>query len=603
MSQEMNTMKYVDYLKAFLCAFGVLYLANQHLTLPIVVYVAVYCAFICLYKLCKDMRIPTFAQSKFAAAVFSLFIVLGEDWLGLLLDDYSKRRLAYTICACVGVFLLSRKLLDILFFALLNKKGITTDRGTLKRENATKVFLVSFLLLWCVYFCFFLNQYPGSLSCDTPGQLAQAMGDRPFENANPFINTIVLTFFVRLGLYFGDAANLGVAMYTFFQFTLTALVFAYTITLLYRIGVNRWIIVLSQLFFNIMPYNIVYANGMWKDTFFAVFFLATMVCFIEIIYIYIYMQGTRDHQKPKFRLFVLYFLTLIASLSRNSGWSSLLVLGIAMLLYSIKNKYRIVMPIARTVIMGTLSALIIISTVYPAFGVTDNGGIVTGLSVPLQQVSRVVSRDGEVSQETLEMINEVIPVEEIKNAYDPHISDPIKALAKEQPLKDNLADYAKLWISIGIKNPKIYLDAYLDLTKHYWHLDSSGWIWDERIFDNPYGVARESILFPNVDMAYAMAEIINFPKHEVFFGSSIVLWIAIIMCSFAGVRKNRLGRTIYIAIFAIYVGLMLTSPVALFRYTYSATVSLPLIVSLPFIDFGLSDAGQEEITENQSPNV
>lgn len=39
----------------------------------------------------------------------------------------------------------------------------------------------------------------------------------------------------------------------------------------------------------------------------------------------------------------------------------------------------------------------------------------------------------------------------------------------------------------------------------------------------------------------------------------------------------------YVPILAIYGGLMFTSPVALFRYTYGAIVCIPMLVCFPYL--------------------
>lgn len=129
-------------------------------------------------------------------------------------------------------------------------------------RNGRRVFVLSFLLLWSTYFVFFLNQYPGVLDCDTPTQMAQALGRIRFENANPLVNTLCVTLCVRVGRALFGEINGGLALYTVFQLTFAAGVFAYTVSVIWQKGYSKGAVAASHLFFNAVPYNIAFAIGM-----------------------------------------------------------------------------------------------------------------------------------------------------------------------------------------------------------------------------------------------------------------------------------------------------------------------------------------------------
>lgn len=583
---ESKKRQFTIFAKALASTYATLSLVSPSLNVdvPTVMCILIFGSFGFIYKTYSNTIRTTCIQSKVIAATLSLFTVLGENLLGWAYDHRSSGGLICLLFIYWGLFVIFELLLNAMYFHLSNIKSCSFHKRDIANKHVKKVFLISFSLLWCVYFCFFMNQYPGSLSCDSPAQLRQAMGDMPYENANPLINTLVLTICVKLGLFIGNSVNCGIALYTLFQFTLVALIFAYTITVLYKTGANRWIIVFSQLFFNCMPYNIFYAIGMWKDTFFAIFFLASIAYFYECLYL---SASSGVQSVSLYRKIILFVLILISSLSRNSGWSSLLTFGIVLLIYAIKNKLQLVIALARLVISGVLCSLILVSVIYPFFGILDNGGIEVGLSVPLQQIARVVAYNKDFSEEDYQMINDILPADQIKDLYDPTISDPIKFSVNREPLKENLRNYAKLWVNLGLKNPKSYLDAYIDLTKCYWYPDETGWTWDTRIFENPYGVTRTPLLFPQIDIEQIFY--VQCHKQDVLYTSSIILWIAIVMFGFSSLSKNKLGSIMFVPLFAVYIGLMITSPVALFRYTYGVVVCLPLIISIPFINIDSFD--------------
>lgn len=137
-------------------------------------------------------------------------------------------------------------------------------------------------------------------------------------------------------------------------------------------------------------------------------------------------------------------------------------------------------------------------------------------------------------------------------------------------------DYLRLWIKLGLKYPKYYLDAYRALTLNYWFPDEESWIWDTRIFDNDFGVERTPLIIKNISLTTPL----NLTMGKIPINSSVTLWILIICMGYVSIKNNRIAMIIYISILAIYVGLMFTSPTALFRYTYGAIVCIPLFLCL-----------------------
>ena len=343
-------------------------------------------------------------ESKVLAFLFSLFLLLDSVRYDTL--SFQLKSIFLFLATFAGIFALLVIVLDVCFCYLKTKQ--LSNIAPVAKQSVRKIRCISFSLLWVVYFFYFLNQYPGSLSCDTPGQLMQALGYAAFENANPFINTLVLTICVRTGQAIGGSVNAGVATYTVFQLTLVAVCFSYTVATLYKHNFPNALVVFAQIFFNLVPYNIVYAAGMWKDTFFAVLFLAAITHLFD--FIMCEQAGLVQTKRTQCTLFLLVFL---ASLSRNSGWSSFLVFG--MVLFLLNSRYKAINAklLSMVIMSGALLAVTTITLVYPWFGITDNGNITTGLSVPLQQLARVVTYDGNLSSSERAQIDWMCSVEDI----------------------------------------------------------------------------------------------------------------------------------------------------------------------------------------------
>ena len=559
-------------IKSFCSMFGIIYLMTSELRqVSILVYIALFAAFYLVYRGRQHDEYPR--QVYVITGIFTMLLILGNDFLGIFLAAPKMLILLQILMAIAGWVCIFMELLGCVY-----EKWVSLDEKVRcckpeEREHVKRCFLICFVLLEIVYILYFLNQYPGSLSTDTPGQLGEAVGIRSFENANPLINTLIITLCVRAVMWLGGDVNAGVAMYTFVQLTLAAAVFSYTISVIYKKGYHKYLVIIGESFFGLIPYNTVYAAGMWKDTFFALTFLTVIVYFWDVV----------ERTVGGGQAVVLSVLALICSLARNSGWSSLLAFAVFLIIYGLR-KDRGILRYALAVTAGVIGSFAVVAFIYPfIIGRNGNGNITTALSVPIQQVSRVVAIGCELEPEDREMINRLMDIDEMAQLYDETISDPIKFSLDRAELSAHWDEYVQLWIRLGKTYPKCYLDAYLALTKNYWYPDASSWTWDARVFENDLGVKRTPIFLPGIDITEYFSRIYTFPKSSVFKNHSTILWFIIICLGYAGIKKNKLAMIMYVPILAIYGGLMFTSPVALFRYTYGAIVCIPMLVCFPYL--------------------
>lgn len=102
-------------------------------------------------------------------------------------------------------------------------------------------------------------------------------------------------------------------------------------------------------------------------------------------------------------------------------------------------------------------------------------GVVPGsvrevLSVPFQQTARFMKlRSDEVSKEEFEIINQVLPASKLGRRYNPDNADYIKDKFKVESTKKDLIEYFKVWLAMGFRHPRIYIDATLANTYGYFY--------------------------------------------------------------------------------------------------------------------------------------
>lgn len=90
------------------------------------------------------------------------------------------------------------------------------------------------------------------------------------------------------------------------------------------------------------------------------------------------------------------------------------------------------------------------------------------------------------------------PVEEIKQAYRPTISDPVKNLIRrydnQQAFSEYKWEYIKLWVSLAIQYPGEILKAQADQTYGYWYPDVQYWnVWTYML-DNDFGASMTPLI-------------------------------------------------------------------------------------------------------------
>ena len=87
-------------------------------------------------------------------------------------------------------------------------------------------------------------------------------------------------------------------------------------------------------------------------------------------------------------------------------------------------------------------------------------------SLPLQQVARVAAGGG-LTEAQAEAVAGVLPVEELKDAYNGELSDPVKALWREDATPEQKRAFWRAWPGIVMDHPMTCLSATFHNTYGY----------------------------------------------------------------------------------------------------------------------------------------
>ena len=218
------------------------------------------------------------------------------------------------------------------------------------------------------------------------------------------------------------------------------------------------------------------------------------------------------------------------------------------------------------------------------------------LSVPATQIARVYANEGEVPEEANAVLTKERSAQEWADAYIPYIADAAKRGLTLTP------EFLGAWARVGMANPRIYLDAYVELMRPYWTfgkargyrygigLSTDFGVWEDftlRYSDSlregylsQFGQKRSKLyLWPQRSEKWVDKRLprpLQWVFYDVLFNRGLPLWILIL----GGIVSARKRDYLIVAAPAICVmlSLLVFSPVAAFRYLLCCYYVLPLIL-------------------------
>ena len=201
------------------------------------------------------------------------------------------------------------------------------------------------------------------------------------------------------------------------------------------------------------------------------------------------------------------------------------------------------------------------------------------LSIPLQQIGRYVKDGGTLSDSERAYLNTIMDVDRIANEYEDWISDPMKNLVRDaggnSVIEEDRAEFIKTWISLGMKSPELYMDAWVDMTRAYYNSSySNGSIYYIGVIKNDLGIDTN---VRSEELKNIVVKCDSIMQGKAITGMGLCLWILVILITFSLMNHDYgfIENTVFVA---IVLTLLIATPVGnSFRYEY------PIFVGLPFV--------------------
>lgn len=499
------------------------------------------------------------------------------------------------------------------------------SRLPVKKPRQGKLYIYVLFAAVCLlgYMPYFLMYYPTWLNNDAVWQIEQILGWAAKSNHHPYFHTMIMKCLFMIGYRLSGTYTGGAAFYTFCQIFVMACVFAFFPYWLYKRGTRIIWVVLSLAFYAALPINSLLTICMGKDEFFtaSLLFFAWMTTEYDLDTEKNAGGGELDGGWTKsgsIIKWVLCFITgLLVCLLRSNG--VFIFAGTAFVLLISKMKKGKTADAASSELIQAkvfpvktffcTAAVLVCFFIYhgPILDAmhVEPPDTIEGLTMPTQHILCAYLKGGELTPEEVEMIDRVVPVDEVENYYNPWLFDIVKNFIRtsgnQQVIADNKGEYFKLWLRVGLRNPFQYFVAEVRQTAGYWayKVKDYEYVYTEYyMVDNPLGITSQRKFF-SYNNELAMHDfLMDFQDlYNRVWSLGLNTWLMVFCIAY--MTFNRKSSMIFIPFIMMLITLFLAVPIYnIFRYAYGLFAAFPILLSYTFGDGG-NAAGDTEVTDEK----
>ena len=514
------------------------------------------------------------------AVVFSLLLSLASVLANYPIFQYIRKdvsagtNMVLNMIAVAGSFVGGAVAFYNIFKCAVHRFPVCCDADTKlpSGNHPGRIFAAVFASLSLIYLInLIFVVYPGSVTSDASWQIKQTWtGD--YSVHHPFWHTMCIKVCMTLGYALFQNSNAAAATYNGVQSLCSASCFAYAVTTLYQRRVPKGWIWAIYIMFACLPHHITYSSTMWKDVPFGLTMLVLVVAMFRII---------RNVGRSRVLNYVMFVVGGIgSSVFRTNGWYALVAAFIILIVFFRKRCRELLLPWFAVLVAGW----ILVGPAMHWLNVKQNN-FLEGLSVPMQQIARVIVEDCELTEEETVMLEKILDLEKVPEAYWAQCCDPIKSIIRDDDssrleyLMAHKMDYLKLWIQLGLKYPQVYLEAWVEETKGYWNGGYDYYIYALYVQPNDWGMymVEQNNLIHDLVKAY-----FTITRETIFFqplqSIGLNIWVISFLC-FLNMAWGRREFLLTMPVVAVVFTLWLTTPVfSEFRYAYSIFTTLPFIL-------------------------
>ena len=320
-------------------------------------------------------------------------------------------------------------------------------------------FLTAAVILLC-FVPVFLAAYPGFFVYDAQDEYVQVAA-RNFSTHHPLLHVLVLGGIIQLVHKLTGSYNLGIACYTCLQMICLSGIFAYVVLIMRKRGISLAGRILSTLYFGLCPVVVMFSLCSAKDGLFTGCMLLAVICLQELC------RDPEAFWKNKGFIALFSISGIIMLLLRHNGLYAFVVM-IPLFILWLKRERRKTLWLFLAVAAGAVLTSGLLALALRA----DSSENQEMLTVPIQQMARVYkTAEDSLTQKEKDTLYEILPREALER-YTPKVSDGVKAAFDNQAYRSQPGKYRKLWLSLGLKHPFTYLNAWFMTSYGFWYPDT-----------------------------------------------------------------------------------------------------------------------------------
>ncbi|WP_026518066.1 DUF6020 family protein [Butyrivibrio sp. MC2021] len=451
------------------------------------------------------------------------------------------------------------------------------EEKTLKISSKT-FFVLNFIAIFLIGILFQVIYYPATCNNDTIFMIRGGLGT---SGQHPWEYIIMARAFRKIAWALGETDNEALILFCVFQIIIISLACAYCLTWLKEKGVPKTPLIIIDAFFLLCPILNLYKITLVKD----VIFTVGLMLMVPVMYD---LWETEGESIKSIKEIALLLISTYLMMCRNNGFMICAVIAVyCCVAYRKVFKYML--------LYAVVIALFFASTRFIQHHANAQYRFREAVGVPIQQIAATVSKDGNITDIQRAFLEKIMPIEAMKEQYDPYNADRIKygeARIDDDFLNAHRAEFLKTYFEMMFSNFDIYVDSYLRCTYGFWSFSNkdykmrytyigafaaedsfASWFEEQKIY--PRSLAPQGIqsLFEN-----------GINTYSVFLGVGTTAWCVLCIILLLH-RKNKIGCGVSLPFLLCWVTILMATPIAFqWRYGLCFAVALPVyygILNIP----------------------
>lgn len=438
-----------------------------------------------------------------------------------------------------------------------------------EERKANKWILIGFfVLIMVLWFPYLPSHWPGGIYADTVDSIHIALGKTEMDSHNPILYTMIWKFmFWITGAFSGETEYRALNLFTVVQTVSLAFMHAGFLYYCYRKGIQKKFIAVCLLLIGLYPLYPYYGVSLWKDTLFS------MAIFIFSVFLYdVFKEETTNVSWKQMLLYGV--LSILIMFLRNNGIYIALFYSFIIVFMCLKNRRAIAKKVGMVSLVIIAGAWIIQGPVWDKCGYNIDRSV-ESLGIPIQQTAYIISTNGNVSEEDLRVLNEIMPIENWQALYNPVVADNIKfdPSFDKSYFEENTEEFVRVYLNLVLNNPVKAVKAYCLETLGFWNVfesSSSAYICNAHFGNVEYFMSDYFDYYMNI----SFKEMVE-PK--TYLSAAVFVWMMIATVCICLAKRNYMGIVPVLPTLGLWLSVMAATPVGFsFRYVYGVFLCVPL---------------------------